>query len=336
MAGMAKKRSFFRGAGRGMALFLGGFTLLNLAGEWWSPGFDSNLWWMDVRFLPRGVGMLLLFVAALVLIDFGVTGTRRRWTWAVIAVLGGIAMLNAGLFFERLVMGTIVSGMPLPLSLLLFGALALIFSAAGMERGGPEWREIAMALTTCAACMVLFPLAQMYCFGMTDYRRNADAIVVFGALAYADGTPSQALADRVNTAIDLYQDGMAPVLIFSGGRGLGSVTEPEAMKRVALARGVREQNIVLDNAGLNSAATVKNSCWIFRERGFKTVIAVSHFYHLPRVKMAYQRELHSVGGGCELVTVPARETRPLVAMPRFMAREVVALWAYYLRPLVGA
>jgi hypothetical protein len=37
----------------------------------------------------------------------------------------------------------------------------------------------------------------------------------------------------------------------------------------------------------------------------------------------------------EVLTVPARESRALVRMPFYVAREVVALWAYYLRPLVG-
>jgi hypothetical protein len=56
---------------------------------------------------------------------------------------------------------------------------------------------------------------------------------------------------------------------------------------------------------------------------------VSHFYHLPRIKLAYQR------AGMEVRTVPARETYILAQIPYSMAREVVALWVYYLRPLVA-
>jgi hypothetical protein len=37
--------------------------------------------------------------------------------------------------------------------------------------------------------------------------------------------------------------------------------------------------------------------------------------------------------GIEVYTVPARETYVLTAMPLYIAREVVALWVYYLRPL---
>ena len=60
------------------------------------------------------------------------------------------------------------------------------------------------------ACLAIFPLAQMFFFGKTDYRRPADAAVVLGARVYADGRLSDALADRVRTACQLYRDGSGP------------------------------------------------------------------------------------------------------------------------------
>ena len=60
------------------------------------------------------------------------------------------------------------------------------------------------------------------------------------------------------------------------------------------------------------------------------VLVISHAYHLPRVKLAYQR------AGWDVFTVPARESYLLRQMPYNMAREVAALWVYYLRPLVSA
>jgi len=63
---------------------------------------------------------------------------------------------------------------------------------------------IAIAFVLCA---VIFPVAQMICFGLTDYRRPADAIVVFGAGISPDGTPSLALCDRVRTGCLLYKQG---------------------------------------------------------------------------------------------------------------------------------
>jgi hypothetical protein len=55
------------------------------------------------------------------------------------------------------------------------------------------------------------------------------------------------------------------------------------------------------------------------------VLAVSHFYHLPRIKLAYQR------AGLDVCTVPARQGRWLSQIPYNMAREVAAFWVYYVR-----
>ena len=188
---------------------------------------------------------------------------------------------------------------------------------------------IALTARSCAASFIVallaFPLAQMYFFGKTDYRRNADAIVVFGARTYADGRPSQALADRVRTACELYRAGYAPKLILSGGPGDGAIDEPEAMRRMAMSLGVREADLILDSQGLNTHATVANTGSLLEKLGLHRILAVSHFYHLPRVKMAFQHSSQNV------YTVPASEQYTLTKMPLLMAREVVAYWAYFLK-----
>jgi hypothetical protein len=46
--------------------------------------------------------------------------------------------------------------------------------------------------------------------------------------------------------------------------------------------------------------------------------------------LAYQRD------GWNVFTVPAKETYLLRQMPCNMAREVAAMWVYYLGPLVNA
>ena len=56
------------------------------------------------------------------------------------------------------------------------------------------------------------------------------------------------------------------------------------------------------------------------------VLVVSHFYHLPRIKIRFGEEAR------EVLTVPVRE--PLSGTPRFMLREIAALWKYYLDALV--
>jgi vancomycin permeability regulator SanA len=152
---------------------------------------------------------------------------------------------------------------------------------------------------------------------------------VLGARVYSDGRLSDALADRVATACALYRQGYAGKLVMSGGPGDGFFDEPTAMKNAAVRLGVREEDILLDPAGLNTAATVKNTERMFAELHISSVLVVSHFYHLPRVKMAYARV------GREVYTVPAKESYLLRQMPYNMVREVAALWVYYLKPLAS-
>ena len=50
--------------GRGGAVFLGVFTLLNIAGKIRYPGFDANIWWIDFRFVSDWISQPILGAAA--------------------------------------------------------------------------------------------------------------------------------------------------------------------------------------------------------------------------------------------------------------------------------
>ena len=96
---------------------------------------------------------------------------------------------------------------------------------------------------------------------------------------------------------------------------------------MAIRLDVNEADIVLDKNGLNTQATVKNTEALFAQLHVSRILVVSHFYHLPRVKLAYQRD------GWNVYTVPAKESYLLGQLPYNMAREVAALWVYYFKPL---
>jgi vancomycin permeability regulator SanA len=234
-------------------------------------------------------------------------------------------------FYCLLASHSVWAGIPIPLSLFISVTLRLILAACLRRHRLTEcsWNLIP-TLSVCLACAVIFPIAQMLCFGKTDYRRPADAVVVLGARVYADGRPSDALADRVRTACQLYREGLARKLILSGGPGDGAVHETESMRRMALQLGVKADDIWLDEAGLNTQSTVRNTEAVFSRWQASRILVVSHFYHLPRIKLAYQRD------GWDVYTVPAKESYVLRQMPYNMAREVAALWVYYLRPLAKA
>ena len=133
----------------------------------------------------------------------------------------------------------------------------------------------------------------------------------------------------MRTACELYDKQLAPRLVFSGGPTAGEKHETEVMRDLAIELGVPAEAITLDRDGLNTRATVANTSSFFKEDEIDRVLAVSHFYHLPRIKLSYQRQ------GIDVFTVPCKQTRLIKKTPWSVGREVLALWYYYLEPLVG-
>src|ERR1051325_11291830 len=89
----------------------------------------------------------------------------------------------------------------------------------------------------------------------------------------------------------------------SGGPGDGATDEPTAMARLAQELGVSRESIILDRAGLTTRASITNTAAICRDQRLSRVLAVSHFYHLPRIKLEASR------ADLDLCTVPAPQAR---------------------------
>lgn len=312
----------FTAAARGLALFLGGFTLLNIAGDLRFAGSDGNLWWIDLWPLPLALARTILTLFAIAMLAYAIapvmSRVRRFANVALLAIVLVAAIANIIRYYVILGRGEVHTSLPVPLSLLVACAVVAILIAQSKT---PQPNRFAF-IASFVAAGIIFPLAQIALFGLTDYRRHGDLIVVFGAHAFADGTASRALADRIDTGIELYREGFAPRILFSGGPGDGAVHETEAMRRYAIQRGVPDSAIDVDRNGVNTESTVNDTLAFTHGR----VLAVSHFYHLPRIKMTYQRY------GLDVFTVPSGNAGvyPLLAN---LIREDAAFWRYYLRRL---
>jgi uncharacterized SAM-binding protein YcdF (DUF218 family) len=282
---------------------------------------DDNLWWIDLRWLPAPIAACVLGTCCIAILAGGALPHHRRARAGAAAgclILALVATANAAVFWSLLVRGHVRSDIPVPLSAVL---AAFLLAAAWAHTQPPcvSTPRRALAAIPALAVALAFPVLQIFSFGFTSYARPADAIVVFGARVYADGSPSDALSDRVREGIRLYHAGLAPRLVVSGGPGDGPTTEPEAMQRLAESLGVPGAAITQDPQGINSAATIE-TCRALR---LQRVVAVSHFYHLPRIKLLAER------AGVEVFTVPSPQGRALRALPVFVAREVAAWWWYY-------
>jgi uncharacterized SAM-binding protein YcdF (DUF218 family) len=135
---------------------------------------------------------------------------------------------------------------------------------------------IAAWLTSAIAVMV---------WGSRDRAQVSDAIVVLGAAQYV-GRPSPVLRARLDHALDLWQRGMAPRLIFTGGTGIGDTTSEAAVSRVyALNHGVPDTAILMENNGRTTRESLAAVSEIMHARQMRTAILVSDPFHMLRLRI---------------------------------------------------
>jgi uncharacterized SAM-binding protein YcdF (DUF218 family) len=149
-----------------------------------------------------------------------------------------------------------------------------------------------------------------------------DAIVVAGCRVMADGLPSPALERRTRHAVDLYFQGRAPRLVFTGGRGQAPVSEGEAAARLAQALGVPSEAIVVEDRSTSTEENAAYAASLLSRSGLDAarILVVSDSYHVFRVRRVFARHF----GQVEAVgSAPAPYTRVKGSL-----REVLAVAGY--------
>jgi SanA protein len=138
--------------------------------------------------------------------------------------------------------------------------------------------------------------------------------LVFGAGVWPDGTLSDILADRVQTAVELYQQGRVQKLLMSGDNRFVEYNEPQRMLEYAVARGVPRRDIVLDYAGRRTYDSCYRASYIF---GVRDAILVTQSYHLDRALFTAEAL------GLDVVGVAA-DRRDYRYIERYWWRELLA------------
>jgi uncharacterized SAM-binding protein YcdF (DUF218 family) len=162
--------------------------------------------------------------------------------------------------------------------------------------------------------------------GRSDQARTVDAIVVMGAAQY-DGRPSPQLAARLDHALDLYERGLAPLVVTTGGKlPADRFTEAEASREYLVERGVPEAAILAVEGAttLDSLALVADA---MRGADRPTVLVVSDPFHSLRARLAAEEV------GLEAYVSPTR-TSPVRGVAAFR-REVKEAAGVAVGRLVG-
>jgi uncharacterized SAM-binding protein YcdF (DUF218 family) len=126
--------------------------------------------------------------------------------------------------------------------------------------------------------------------GSAQELHPADAIVVFGAAEYS-GHPSPVLRARLDHALELFHQGLAPVIITTGGAASDPTFSEGGVGHDYLMRhGVAEKNLIAETQGSDTAQSAMRVAVIMRANGLHSCVAVSDAYHVFRIKRLLEHE----------------------------------------------
>lgn len=182
-------------------------------------------------------------------------------------------------------------------------ALAKDFRARGEVRIGRRhlgWL-VPLALLALLAGYYLVTLAQAVHTGRQHDSGPTDAIVVMGAAQY-DGRPSPQLAARLEHVVTLYEDGVAPLVVVTGGNRPGDrFTEAEASARYLADRGIPADDVIEVGEGATTHESVEAAAPVMSAAGIGRVTLVTDPYHALRSRLIVE----DAGFGVDVATTPA-------------------------------
>lgn len=161
---------------------------------------------------------------------------------------------------------------------------------------------------------------QVWSAGQATDPSSREAIVVLGAAQY-DGRPSPALEGRLLLALELYRDGVAPLIVVTGGRQDGDTyTEATSGYNWLRARGVPDAAILKEVQGHSTYESLAATARFLRRRDISEVVLVSDAPHALRVESVAEEV------GLEPQVAPVRTLhRSTAATIQLMTRETIAV-----------
>ncbi|PPU71924.1 MULTISPECIES: YdcF family protein [Xanthomonas] len=163
--------------------------------------------------------------------------------------------------------------------------------------------------------------------GDRNQAAPADVIIVLGAAAY-DARPSPVFEERIRHALDLYAQGYAPYLLFTGGFGNGArFAESQVARRYALRHGVPSDAIMIETRSRTTRQNLEQAHALMARHGLHRAIIVSDPLHMARA-LRLSREL---GVDALASSTPSTRFRSVHTSWRFLLQEVY----YFHRDLVA-
>lgn len=139
------------------------------------------------------------------------------------------------------------------------------------------------------ALLIIIFQTYIWNIGVIDKDDNADAVIVLGCSVYGS-TASPFLEKRTLLGEEIYKNGQAKKIIVSGGKGSGeNISEAECMKNILISKGVKEEDIILEDKSTSTDENIRFSKEKMKENNLNTAIVVSNKFHLRRAQILCNR-----------------------------------------------
>ena len=121
--------------------------------------------------------------------------------------------------------------------------------------------------------------ANQHCYRGVENIESREVGLVFGAGYLRSGKPSKYLRDRLNSSVELFNNGKISKILVSGDNGRTNHNEPKVMKNYLVNKGIPKSKIFVDCAGFDTYSSVWRAKNVFR---VKSAIMLSQNFHLDR------------------------------------------------------
>ncbi|WP_106280808.1 YdcF family protein [Geodermatophilus tzadiensis] len=194
-----------------------------------------------------------------------------------------------------------------------------------MRWAGALVNRVFGAVVLAVLLLVASTAAAIWWTARQDARPSSDAIVVLGSAQY-NGVPSSIFAARLEHALSLWEDGVAPVVVTVGGKAAGDqFTEADAGRAYLEEAGIPGDSLLAVPEGVDTLESMRAVGAAYAERGWSTAVLVTDPWHAMRA------ERMAEDAGMEVTSSPTRQgpaVQTRTTQFRYILRETAAYLLY--------
>ncbi len=182
------------------------------------------------------------------------------------------------------------------------------------------------------AIMTVSMLAWTFLWPQPDVRsmQPVDAIVCLGGGMSRDGTLAAPVFTRIDRCVQLYEAGLAPIVVFTGGTATTEgITAAHQMGRYAVSLGLPAERVIEEG---RAQSTLQNALFTLdMVPDAQDFIIVTEAFHLPRSWMSFRWAAWQMGLKERTFSLVMSENvrhKPVSGAVNWdiLARESVAIW----------